>query len=60
MGIGSFRTCQQVTDRASAVSKRVLDKHEREQQRFDRVESAGFEKRLFRLLEYRLKGANSG
>ena len=60
MAIGSLRTCQKVTDRASAVTKRILDKHEREQQRFDRVESDGFEKRLFRLLEYRLRSAKSG
>ncbi len=57
MSIGSLRTCEQVTDRAAAVTQRVLDKHEREQQRFDRVESAGFEKRLFKLLEYRLRNA---
>ena len=59
LSIGRYRTCDEVTKRAAAVTKRILDKHEREQQRFDRVESAGFEKRLFRLLEYRMRSAKA-
>lgn len=57
--MGSYRTCEQVSERANELSKRILDKHDREQQRFDRIESAGFEKRLFRLLENRMRAAKT-
>jgi predicted secreted Zn-dependent protease len=57
--MGSYRTCKQVSEHASRITKRILDKHDREQQRFDRIESAGFEKRFFRLLENRMRATKT-
>ncbi|MCB1470001.1 MAG: DUF922 domain-containing protein [Rhizobiaceae bacterium] len=56
--VGPYKSCAQVKQRAALLTKRILDKHERAQQRFDRIESAGFEKRLQKLLEYRWRKAN--
>ncbi|WP_274629603.1 DUF922 domain-containing Zn-dependent protease [Arvimicrobium flavum] len=59
-GIGRQRTCEQASAKATKVTDRILGRHDAEQQRFDRVESAGFEKRLLRLLEKRMKARQQG
>lgn len=53
--IGRQKTCKIASDKAAKVTEKILAKHDREQQRFDRIEGAGFEKRLFKLMEYRLR-----
>lgn len=53
--IGHQKTCKLASEKAAKVTQKILDKHDREQQRFDRIESAGFERRLLRLLEYRMQ-----
>lgn len=59
-GIGHQKNCRVASDKAAKITEKVLAKHDREQQRFDRVESAGFEKRFFRLMEYRLQQMKKG
>lgn len=58
--IGHQKNCRIASDKAAKVTEKILGKHDREQQRFDRIESAGFEKRFFRLMEYRLKQTRKG
>lgn len=48
-------SCDAAAQKADEVTRRVLAMHEREQQRFDRIESKNFEKRLLNLLKYRLE-----
>ena len=56
--IGRQKTCEIAAEKAETVNQRVLARHDREQQRFDRVESKNFEKRLMNLLKYRLEQAS--
>ncbi len=54
-GIGRMRDCDRVRQQAARVNQRILEKHDRAQARFDRIESKNFEDRLLRLLTYRLE-----
>jgi predicted secreted Zn-dependent protease len=58
--IGRMRTCQMAAARAKDVTQRVLAKHDRAQQEFDRAESVNFERRIVRLLRYRLERISAG
>lgn len=58
--IGRERDCDQASAKAAKVTERILAQHDREQQRFDRAESAGFERRLLKLLEERLRQRGEG
>lgn len=49
------RDCATLKVRAEKLSERILKKHDDAQERFDRIETKGFEKRLLRLLAYRLE-----
>jgi predicted secreted Zn-dependent protease len=53
--LGRFKTCQDAAAKAKKVTTRVLGKHDEEQARFDRIEGINFERRIQRLLEYRLQ-----
>jgi len=55
LAIGRQKTCAIAAEKAQAVSDKILAKHDREQQRFDRVEGINFESRLMRLMRYRLE-----
>lgn len=54
------RDCARMAERVKAQTARILEKHDREQARFDRIENKGFERRLLRLLEYRLQQIEAG
>jgi predicted secreted Zn-dependent protease len=54
-GIGRKANCEIAAARAKAVSERVLSRHDRAQDEFDRVEGINFESRLVRLLRYRME-----
>lgn len=58
--IGRQKSCDAVSTKAASTTQKVLDRHDREQQRFDRIESAGFEKRLLRLMENRMRQRTQG
>lgn len=45
--------CEQLERQVGATTRRVLGSHDREQVRFDRVESTNFDSRMMRLLKYR-------
>lgn len=49
------RSCAAAQDKATATQERILAKHDRAQERFDRIESINFESRLMRLLNYRIE-----
>lgn len=53
--VGRQASCDAAAQKADEVTRMVLAMHEREQQRFDRIESKNFEKRLLNLLKYRLE-----
>lgn len=53
--LGNQRSCEIAQEKVKQASARILAKHDREQERFDRVESINFESRLMRLLRYRLE-----
>lgn len=55
--LGWQRNCEEAKQAAEKVNQKVLAIHDREQQRFDRVEGRNFESRLLRLLKYRLEQA---
>ena len=54
------RSCAAAQDRAKSVTARVLAKHDREQDQFDRIEGKNFETRLLRLLRYRIERIEAG
>ena len=39
---------------ANAESDKILKEHDKDQQRFDRVESISFERRMTRMLQFKL------
>ena len=47
-------------EKAKATADKVLDKHDRAQEKFDEVESANFEKRMLKLLRQRIKMIEAG
>jgi predicted secreted Zn-dependent protease len=53
--IGRQKTCRIAADKAEAVQHKILGKHDRAQEEFDRVEAINFEKRMTRLMRYRLE-----
>ena len=55
LGLKPTRTCNALETDVADVTRRVLANHDRDQQRFDQVESANFDERMMRLLQYRLK-----
>ncbi len=54
------KTCAAIAAKAKAISAKILAKHDREQERFDRVEGINFERRMLRLLNYRMERIESG
>lgn len=54
------RGCDEVERMAEKTTKEVLAKHDEAQQRFDRIEGISFERRMLRLLRYRLQQIEAG
>ncbi|WP_173931565.1 DUF922 domain-containing protein [Chelativorans sp. Marseille-P2723] len=54
------RNCQALVKDVEQTTQRVLAKHDAAQYRFDRVENINFEKRIMRLLQYRLEQIETG
>ena len=48
------RDCPTLKARVNRVSQEAMIAHDKDQQRFDRIESANFENRMIRLLRYRI------
>lgn len=47
------RDCKTMEARVEATSKAIIEAHAADQQRFDRVEAASFERRMLRMLRYK-------
>ena len=58
--IRSRKGCEDAEAKTKKITQEILDKHDREQQRFDRIEGISFEKRMLRLLKYRLQQIEAG
>ena len=54
------RTCEAMQTRVDAVTKKIIDKHSADQDRFDRVEAASFERRMKRMLGFALEKQRGG
>lgn len=48
------RNCKKMEERVDATSKSIIDKHAADQERFDRVEAASFERRMLRMLRFKM------
>jgi predicted secreted Zn-dependent protease len=54
-GLSRAKDCAAIQVKISAATQKVLAAHDREQERFDRIEGKGFEDRILRLLQYRIE-----
>lgn len=54
-GIQNVRSCETAQALAKEISARILARHDKAQDDFDRIESVNFESRLLRLMRYRLE-----
>jgi predicted secreted Zn-dependent protease len=55
LAIGRQPDCNRAAEKAKAVTTAMLARHDKAQDRFDRIEAVNFESRLLRLLRYRLE-----
>lgn len=46
--------CERMQARVARLSETAIEKHDRDQARFDRTEAVNFDRRMIRLLQYRL------
>lgn len=53
--VGKQKTCKIASEKAEALQHRILQKHDRAQEEFDRVETINFEKRMTRLMQDRVE-----
>lgn len=58
--LGRQRNCAIAAEKAKATTDKILARHDRAQQEFDRVEGMNFESRIMRLLRYRLERIEDG
>lgn len=54
LGLSASRDCPSLKARVNRVSQEAMVAHDKDQMRFDKIESANFENRMIRLLKYRL------
>ena len=47
--------CATLKAKVNQISRQAMDDHDKDQKRFDRIESINFEKRMIRLLKYRIE-----
>ncbi|WP_417425605.1 DUF922 domain-containing Zn-dependent protease [Hoeflea sp.] len=52
--------CQKMAAQVDAKTKTIIDKHAADQQRFDRVEAVSFERRMSRMLRYKVEQQHNG
>ncbi|MBZ0161165.1 MAG: DUF922 domain-containing protein [Notoacmeibacter sp.] len=56
----SRRGCDDLQNRVAAETDRILSRHDAAQERFDRIEGINFERRMIRLLRYRIERIEDG
>jgi predicted secreted Zn-dependent protease len=54
LGLPPARNCATLKARVNRVSQDAMTTHDKDQMRFDRIETANFENRMIRLLNYRI------
>ena len=54
LGLSPARNCATLKARVNRVSQDAMTAHDKDQTRFDRIESANFDNRMIRLLKYRI------
>ena len=54
LGLSASRDCPTLKARVNRVSQEAMVAHDKDQIRFDRIESVNFENRMIRLLKYRI------
>lgn len=54
------RSCEVTAAKAKSTTDRIMAKHDAAQAKFDRVEGINFERRIMRLLNYRIERAAKG
>lgn len=59
LGLSPSKDCPTLKARVNRVSQEAMIAHDKDQQRFDRIESANFENRMIRLLRYRISKNSS-
>jgi predicted secreted Zn-dependent protease len=59
-GLGRQENCQIAAAKVKAISAKLLQKHDRAQVEFDRIEGMNFESRILRLLRYRIERIGDG
>ena len=52
--------CKKAQDKVAAATQKILARHDRAQVEFDRVEGINFERRIIRLLRYRMERIANG
>ena len=55
LGLKPASDCTELEKQVGAKTGEVLEEHDRDQLRFDKVESKNFDNRMMRLLQYRMK-----
>lgn len=58
--VGRQKDCDTAQAKARAVTQKILARHDRAQVEFDRAEGANFERRIIRLLRYRMERIANG
>ena len=58
--LGRQRSCAVATEKAKRTADQLLAQHDRAQEKFDRNESANFEKRMLKLLRQRMRMIDAG
>jgi predicted secreted Zn-dependent protease len=58
--LGRQKSCAIAAEKAKATADRLLEKHDKAQAKFDRTESANFEKRLMKLMQRRINMIEAG
>ena len=59
-GIRPQGSCDAVAAEVKRVTQRIMAKHDRAQDEFDRVEGINFENRILRLMRYRIEQIDAG
>jgi len=54
-GLRPHRDCLAMEIKVAETTGRIIDAHDKDQMRFDRIEAANFENRMIRILNYRSK-----
>lgn len=59
-GMDRAKNCDALAAKGQKLTARIMEKHDKAQERFDRVEGINFEARMLRLLKYRVKRIEDG